>query len=151
MDKLNFLKTDFIQLLSTLKSNDKGNWGLLNGQQMVEHMSDSVRIANGKDKMQLHTPAGQVEAFRKFAMSDKEFKPNTKNVLLPENPPPVRNANMQEAILEFENEMNAFISYFEINKDATITNPFFGDLNFEEWVHLLFKHAMHHCKQFGLM
>ena len=151
MDKLKFLKTDFIKLLSTLKSTDKGNWGLLNGQQMVEHMSDSVRIANGKDKMQLHTPEKQVEAFRKFAMSDKEFKPNTKNALLSETPPPVRNANMQEAILELENEITAFISYFEINKDATITNPFFGDLNFEEWVHLLFKHAMHHCKQFGLM
>ena len=151
MDKLNFLKTDFIKLLSTLKSNDKGSWGLLNGQQMVEHISDSVRIANGKDKMKLHTPEGQVEAFRKFAMSDKEFKPNTKNALLPEIPPPVRNANMQEAIVELENEITDFISYFEINKEATITNPIFGDLNFEEWVHLLFKHAMHHCKQFELI
>ena len=151
MDKLNFLKTEFPKLLQLLKPDAKGNWGVLNGQQMVEHMSDSIRIATGRDKMQLHTSAEQVNAYKNFAMSDKEFKPNTKNALMSETPAAIRNANMQEALKELENETAAFIHYFETNKGAALTNPFFGDLNFEEWTHLLHKHAMHHSKQFGLI
>lgn len=151
MDKLNFLKTEFPKLLQSLNPDAKGNWGVLNGQQMVEHMSDSIRIATGRNKMQLHTPMEQVNAYRNFAMSDKEFKPNTKNALMSETPAAIRNANMQEALKELKNETAAFIHYFETNKGATLTNPFFGDLNFEEWTHLLHKHAMHHSKQFGLI
>jgi hypothetical protein len=58
---------------------------------------------------------------------------------------------MQLALLEYEQQINSFINYFENNEGATITNPFFGDLNFDEWIHLLYKHAVHHCKQFGLV
>lgn len=56
MEKLEFLKIEFPKLVSSLKADDKGSWGVMNAQQMVEHMSDSLRIANGKDKMQLHIP-----------------------------------------------------------------------------------------------
>ena len=137
--------------MQSLKADAKGSWGVLNGQQMVEHMSDSIRVASGRDKMPLHTPVEQVGAYKNFAMSDKEFKPNTKNALMSETPTAIRNTNIQEAIKELENEISAFINYFETNKGAILTNPFFGDLNFEEWTHLLHKHAVHHCKQFGLI
>jgi hypothetical protein len=33
----------------------------------------------------------------------------------------------------------------------TTRNPFFGDLNFAENVHLLHKHALHHLRQFGVV
>jgi hypothetical protein len=151
MSKLNFLKNEFPKLLQSLKADANGNWGVMNGQQMIEHMSDSVRIANGKEKTTVVTPAEKVETFKNFAMSDKEFKPNTKNVLMSETPLRIRNANVQEAIKELENELAEFINHFEKNKNGIITNPFFGDLNFEEWTHLLHKHAVHHAKQFGLM
>lgn len=29
--------------------------------------------------------------------------------------------------------------------------PVLGDLNFEEWIMLHYKHVMHHAKQFGLI
>ncbi|MCX6295609.1 MAG: hypothetical protein NTX97_06010 [Bacteroidetes bacterium] len=48
MGKLNFLKTEFPKLTVKLNSDAKGNWGVLNAQQMVEHMSDSVSYATGK-------------------------------------------------------------------------------------------------------
>ena len=84
-------------------------------------------------------------------MSDKEFKPNTPNALMSATPAPIVKATMEEAVQELEKQIAAFINYFETNKDATITNPFFGDLNFEEWVHLFHKHAIHHSKQFRLL
>ncbi|MDQ3190927.1 MAG: hypothetical protein M3Q58_04970 [Bacteroidota bacterium] len=151
INKLKFLNSDFPKLLGKLNSNSKGSWGVLNGQQMVEHMSDSVRIANGKDKMGLLVEAGKEADYKKFVLSDKEFRPNTKNALMSETPLPFRNASLQEAIQELEKELAAFVNYFEFNKNTTLTNPFFGDLNFEEWIHLLHKHAIHHCKQFGLL
>ncbi|MGZ4034069.1 MAG: DinB family protein [Bacteroidia bacterium] len=151
MDKLNFLKTEFPKLVQNLNPEAKGSWGVMNGQQMVEHMADSVSQATGKNNQKLHTAPDLVGRYKDFAMSDKEFKPNTPNALLPDVPAPVTKSTMQEAINEYSNQIKAFINYFEINKDATITNPFFGDLNFEEWTHLLHKHAVHHSKQFGLL
>lgn len=151
MDKLTFLKIEFPKLVSTLKSNAKGSWGVLNAQQMVEHMADSISFATGKNNQKLHTPVEQVDVYKKFAMSDKEFKPNTKNALMSEDPLPVILSSMQEAIDLYNRTLNEFIDHFEKNKGTRLTNPFFGDLNYQEWIHLLHKHAVHHCKQFGLI
>jgi Protein of unknown function (DUF1569) len=151
IDKINFLKNDFPKLLQTLEADAKGSWGVLNGQQMVEHMTYSVRFATGPQGTKLMTPADKVEVAKSFAMSDKEFKPNTKNTMMSEIPEPAVHPTMQDSIHEFQNEVATFVTYFENNKGATLTNPFFGDLNFEEWTQLLSKHAKHHCKQFGLM
>ncbi len=151
MSKLNFLKTEFPKLLQTLDANAKGSWGVLNGIQMVEHMSYSVHFATGQLGTKLMTSEDKVEGSKNFAMSDKEFKPNTKNTMMAEIPNPAVNLTMQEAIKEFENEVSAFVNYFKSHPDSTLMNPFFGELNFEEWTHLFYKHAIHHCKQFGLM
>jgi hypothetical protein len=151
MDKLNFLKNEFPQLLKKLDPNAKGSWGVMNGQQMVEHMAESISFATGKNNQKLYTPAEQLKGYKDFAMSDKEFKPNTKNALMSETAPPITMASMQEAIAAVEKELADFILYFEKNKGATLTNSFFGDLNFEEWTHLFHKHAIHHAKQFGLI
>jgi hypothetical protein len=151
MSKLNFLKLEFPKLLETLNPTVKGSWGVLNGQQMVEHMADSIRVATGKEKHQILTPADKLDKVKDFAMSDKEFKPDTKNTTMPDVPEPVRNSSMQDAIAEYKNEWNDFINYFEAHKEQTLPNPFFGNLNFQEWVHLFHKHAVHHCKQFGLL
>ncbi|MFL5764054.1 MAG: DinB family protein [Bacteroidia bacterium] len=151
MDKLSFLKNDFPKMLSNLAPDAKGEWGVMNGQQMVEHMADSVSQATGNNTQKLHTPADLVEKYKSFAMSDKEFKPNTPNAMLPDVPPPPSKGNMADAIAEYNKQLQEFISYFEKNKGASITNPFFGDLNFEEWTQLLHKHAVHHSKQFRLM
>jgi hypothetical protein len=151
MDKLNFLKNEFPLLLRKLNPESKGAWGVMNGQQMVEHMAESISFATGKNNQSLHTPAEHVGKYKEFAMSDKEFKPNTKNALMEETPAPLKKNNMQEAIADLEKEIKNFKDYFENNKGATLTNSFFGDLNFEEWTHLFHKHAVHHCKQFGLL
>jgi hypothetical protein len=150
-NKLDFITNEFPQLLKKLDPNAKGAWGVLNAQQMVEHMAESISYATGKNNQQLHTPAEHLGKYREFAMSEREFNPNTKNALMPEVPAPSTKAGMQEAIEEMEKQTAAFISYFENNKNATLTNSFFGDMNFEEWVHLFHKHAVHHGRQFGLL
>jgi hypothetical protein len=151
MDKLNFIKIEFPKLLQNLKPDAKGNWGVMNGQQMVEHMADAVGQATGENKHVLNTSPDLVEKFKSFAMSDKEFRPNTPNALLPDVPMPASKANIQEAINEYNFQVTGFINHFETNKGCVLLNPIFGDLNFEEWTHLFYKHAIHHSKQFGLL
>lgn len=150
-EKLFFISNTAPQLMLHLNSEMKGKWGLLNAQQMVEHLSDSVRIANGKRIEKLITPLENLERVRSFMLSDKPFKENTKNVQMPEIPAPVVKLNMAEAIQELNSELQAFIQQFSTNELKTITNPFFGDLNFQEWTHLLHKHFEHHCRQFDLI
>src|SRR6218665_2838281 len=151
MEKITFLQNELPRLLRTLDANATGSWGVMNGQQMAGHMAESISFATRNNNKPLHTPAEHVAKYKEFAMSDKEFKPNTKNALMSETPLPVKKANMEEAVAEVEKELADFVSYFKEHKDATLTNSFFGDLNFEEWTHLLHKHARHHLKQFGLI
>jgi len=151
MNKLDFLKTEFPRLLRTLDPARKGVWGVMNGQEMAEHMAESISFATGNNTQPLHTPVEHVAKYKEFAMSDKEFKPNTKNALMSETPVPAKKANMEEAVRDVEKQIADFVRYFEKHKGSTLTNSFFGDLNFEEWTHLFHKHAMHHLKQFELI
>lgn len=149
--KLSFLKNDFIPLLQKIPADAKGNWGVLNGQQMVEHFSDAVRIASGTFGItQTITPPDHLEKIHAFMMSEKPFKENTKNSLMPEEPMPVRHASMSSAIDELSRMLEYFFSVFEKNPGCTTINPFFGNLNYEKNVQLLHKHALHHLTQFGV-
>jgi hydroxymethylglutaryl-CoA reductase len=151
MDKLNFVENEFPKLLENLTPEQRGAWGNMNAIQMVEHMAESVSYATGKNPQKLHTPAEHVSKYKEFAMSDKEFKENTKNALMSETPPAVKRASLQEAIDDYKEQLQAFKDYFLKNPGASLTNSFFGDLNYEEWIHLFHKHATHHAKQFGLL
>ncbi len=148
-EKLNWIQNDFITILQSVNADAKGNWGVMNAQQMTEHMSYSVRQANGKDQKTLLTPSEHLERIRSFMLSDKPFRENTKNSELPDVPLPVKTTSMEEAIEEFKDELSTFVNHFKGNESILVMNPFFGELNFEQWVHLLHKHAMHHAKQFG--
>ncbi len=148
-NKLDFVLIEFPAKLKALDPQTKGLWGKMNVQQMIEHMIDSVKEANGKIPRTIVTAPERLQATKDFLMSEKEFKPNTKNVLMGEEPLPVRHVKISDAIAELESEIKDFEKHFASFPDARITNAFFGDLNYEEWVQLLHKHSMHHLKQFG--
>jgi hypothetical protein len=149
-EKSNFLKNEYLPLLMKVDPSIKPLWGKMNFQQMVEHMSDSIRIANGKAPHKLHTPTEVLDRYKAFLMTEKPFKENTKNVLLGDEPALVRHSSISKAFDELQNELNDFFKIFAPDHAKIITDPFFGDLNFTEWVQLLHKHAVHHLKQFGV-
>ncbi len=98
MDKLNFLKTALPKLFRTLKPDAKGNWGVMNAQQMVEHLSESVSFATGKNNQTLHTPPEHLPKYKEFVMSERQFKPNTKNALLTEAPYPLTKQTLEKLL-----------------------------------------------------
>lgn len=150
-EKEKFIYTDAISFFKTLKGDEHPAWGLMNAQQMIEHLCDSVAIANGNAPLPMHTAEDQVVKWKTFAMSDKDFKPNTPNALLGENPPQVQCASITIAINELENQLVKLHEFYKTNPERTEMNPFFGSLNYAEWVHLFHKHFRHHLRQFGLI
>ena len=150
-DKINFLKDDFIFLLKHLAPDARGSWGVMNGQQMVEHFVDVVKNASGKLKLPMVNEGEKLEKARAFMMSDKPFPENVKNPFISETPPATRKATIQGAIEKLQKELNFFFEVFEKDPAYTTHNAFFGELDFTGNVHLLHKHAMHHLRQFGLV
>lgn len=151
-DKIDFLHHRFVSMLKQIPSDTPPKWGKMTLQQMIEHFADYTRIASGKTPFtDIMTPPGNLQRMRDFVMSDKPFRENTTNPLMPEVPAPVRNPSVEEAIKELKNEIEYFFTVFNKNNLQVTRNPFFGDLNYEQNVHLLHKHALHHLKQFGVV
>lgn len=150
-EKAQFLRNRLIPLLKNLPTETPAAWGKMTVQQMIEHFSDTMRIASGKAVYtDVLTPPEHLDKYRSFLESEKPFRENTKNPLMPEVPAPVRNPSKAEAIKELKEETLFFFSVFEKNNLQVTRNPIFGDLNFEQNVQLLYKHAAHHLKQFGV-
>ncbi|MES1225262.1 MAG: DUF1569 domain-containing protein [Bacteroidota bacterium] len=149
--KLQFLRTGTIPLLKNLGADAKGKWGKMNGQQMVEHLSAFFKVSVNKIYFPLVTPVEHLPKYKEFLLSDKEFRENTKASILPEEPFPVRNANMQGAITELESSIDDFFNHYADDPNKKELHAVFGELNFEEWVQLHHKHVTHHFKQFGLL
>ncbi len=145
-----FLKEKLIPALKKIAPDAKGNWGVMSPQQMVEHFGDSLANAYGKLVLPYVTPPERKEAMHNFLMSDIPFKENTKNPIMPETPHAPRFSGLEEAIEKLQKRIDIFFETFEKNPTLTTINPVFGALNFEQNVHLLYKHAQHHLKQFGI-
>lgn len=151
-EKENFLRTRLVRYLQQLDPATPPRWGKMNVQKMIEHFAgDAVRNASGRLKIEeIITPPKNIERMREFMMSDKPFKENTKNPLMGEHPPPLRFHTVQAAIGALQQELIFFFEAFSKNPQLITRNPFFGDLNFEQNVQLLYKHAIHHLRQFGV-
>lgn len=149
-EKFDFISVDFIPLLNALQADAAGKWGKMNGQQMVEHVAGFFKVSTGKIKFPLVTPVEHLPKYKEFLNSDKEFRENTKAPVLPEEPLPVRYATMTESINELARDIKEFVDKFSNNDQLKTMHPVFGELNFDEWVLLHYKHVTHHLKQFGL-
>ncbi|MFM2135031.1 MAG: hypothetical protein RL021_431 [Bacteroidota bacterium] len=149
-DPLGFISVTFFEKLKTVPADTAPLWGKMSVQQMVEHLSDSVRYANGKDvQTEIVTPVERLQAVRDFLYSEKDFRPNTKNSKMGEEPVPVRHPDLETAVGELADDVAAYAARFSTDPSHTERNPFFGDLDFEGWNRLLYKHFLHHLRQFG--
>ena len=150
MDKTSFLKNDYVSLLSTINASTAPLFGKMNVHQMIEHMSYAFRQASGLIPLE---PTGDEETTAKmyrFMISDKPFRDNTPNPYLPDDPMEPKHETIEASLQALQQDIDHYFSLFNASPELRILNPFFGNLNHEEWNHLLFKHAMHHLRQFGV-
>ena len=146
-----FLKEGFIPLLEKLKGDEKGKWGIMSVQQMIEHFADAVKIANGKLIVPALNEGETLQKSRHFLMSEVPFKENIKNPLIAKEGILLRQRDLPSAINKLKKELDYFFEVFEKHLELKTGNPFFGELDYDMNVQLLYKHAMHHLKQFGLV
>lgn len=146
-----YLKSDFISFLKQLKGDEKGNWGVMNSQQMVEHFANSVKNASGKLILPTLNEGERLQKYRDFLMSEEPFKENNKNPLIPEEGMQLRQPDMGSAIDKSQKELDYFFEAFRVDPELKTRNAFFGELDYKMNIQLLHKHAMHHLKQFGLV
>lgn len=149
--KEEFLKNDFIPLLGKLNADDKAEWGIMNAQQMVEHFADAVKNASGKLILPMLNEGERLQKSRDFLMSEEPFKQNINNPLIPKEGIPHRQPDLQSAINKLQKELNYFFEVFEKTHGLQTGNAFFGQLDYNMNVQLLYKHALHHLGQFGLV
>lgn len=149
-EKAAFLRSEYTKQLLALKPDAQGLWGKMNVQQMIEHMADYVRIGSGKTPVRVFTPEDQLPRMQAFLESEKPFRENTPNSLLPDTPMAERHTDIKNAITELQSELDHFFEVFKNEPEKKVTNPFFGYLDYEMSVQLLHKHATHHLRQFGV-
>lgn len=148
--KASFLKNDYTKFLAGIAPGTAPRWGKMNVQQMIEHMSEYIGHAYGKVIFEVLTPEEHLPKMRSFLLSEKPFRENTPNVLLPDTPPPVRHAAISAAIAELQEEVVLLTEQFAQEPGKIVVNPFFGALDYDLTVRLLHKHAWHHLRQFGV-
>ncbi len=148
--KAKFLKRDLVQLIQKIPANTQPVWGKMNLQQMIEHLAEYVAMAYGNPEMQLITEEEKVPKIQEWLKTEKPFKENTPNSLLPDTPPPVEFATREEAIEDLQLELNNFFQEFDTTKKKYVMNPFMGELDYGMSIQLLYKHATHHLRQFGV-
>lgn len=150
-EKEAFLEHELVAYLRELDPYTAPSWGKMSAQQMVEHFADAVRLAAARIQVQdIISSPEHLEKLRAFIISDKPFRENTVNPLMPQAPAPVRHQSYQNAVDELAVEVRVFFHVFREGGLSVSRNPIFGDLNYEQNVHLLHKHALHHLRQFGL-
>lgn len=148
--KIKFLQFDFIQFLRELDSAAKPVFGKMNPQQMVEHFTWAVQIAYGKVPVAAINEGELAEKRYRWMMDpETSFKDNTSNSLLPDEPLKVQSPSMGDAIDDLEDAFAEFVAFFQKDASVKVLNSFFGELDYYEQVQLLYKHALHHCRQFG--
>jgi oxepin-CoA hydrolase/3-oxo-5,6-dehydrosuberyl-CoA semialdehyde dehydrogenase len=151
-EKESFLREEMFTYLQDLSDHSNASWGKMNAQQMLEHLNDFFNVSIEKIIFPLATPEEHLFKYKQFLYSEKLFKENTKApaAVLGEEPLPVKTASLQEAKNQLKETVEAFFNYFNINPAKQTMHPAFGMLNFEEWIMLHYKHAIHHLKQFNL-
>lgn len=150
MNKQQFIKEEFIPLLRSLDADAMPLFGKMNVQQMIEHMAYSFRQASRLIPL---APVNNEEVTLKmftFMMSDRPFKDNTPNPYLPEVPAAPVFVTIETALADLQSAIDVFFATFENKPELRILNPFFGNMNYDEWLHLLHKHSWHHLRQFGI-
>lgn len=149
---MSYIKTDIVTILhhlDQLTAESKPLWGTMTAQEMVEHLTDSIKMSYGLIKFPLEIPEDKIEKMQAFLMSDKPFPREFKASFVPEKPE-LRHEEIELAVDEFTLEWIEYEDYYIANPDATNLHPYYGELNYDLWERIHAKHITHHLTQFGI-
>jgi len=139
-------------LLYNLRENTEAKWGLMNPQNMIEHLAKALEYSNGKKQIAQRTTEEEAKRAKEMMIyTDAEMPKGIKGSLAGEFPDPIQFPYLDEAKNNLNKELDDFETYFKNNPDASFIHASLGRLNYKEWIVLHSKHFTHHFKQFGLI
>ena len=142
---------EFTKMLYQLQPDVVPLWGIMTPQHMVEHLSASIRMSNGKLRLEQKIADEDIPARLTFLYSDAPFPKNIRQANSPEGLRPLRCQNMAEAIALLEEMLRVFEQHFLAQPDDKPIHPLFGPLNHEQWMQFHMRHMRHHFTQFRLL
>jgi len=138
-----------LSLLSKLDTNAKPLWGNMSAQRMVEHLADALKVSNGELKVDMAVSEDKLDRMVAFLMSDKPMAKNIE-VSFAGKDVPLRHDEIELAIDEVVEEWIDFEELFASQDGLKISHPYYGPLDFQQWMRLHAKHFTHHLEQFGI-
>ena len=150
---MKFVKADlcaFLEILENLDENKVASWGKMTPQRMLEHLSDCIYMSCGIRNYELLIPEEKIKGIQEFLYSDKEMPQNIQVPFAKENTP-LRNSDLELALDEFTMAWVDFEEMYSEDPKKIALHPYYGNLNYEQWLLLHSKHFTHHFSQFGLV
>lgn len=150
---MEFVQADlcaFLEILENLDEKKSASWGKMTPQRMIEHLSDCIYMSCGIGNHELLIPEEKIKGMQAFLISDKEMPQNIQVPFAKENTP-LRSTDIELALDEFTMAWVDFEEMYSEDSKKTALHPYYGNLNYEQWLLLHSKHFTHHFTQFGLM
>ena len=145
-----FLKEQYIPLLEKINPNQVPLWGKMSYQHMLEHMMLAFKVSSQHEPVAcIHEPE-RVAKMQAFLLTDIPFKENTKSPLLGATLEPLIYTSIEVALQQLKEAMSTYFNQYAIQEDVLVFHPIFGTLDKQLNDALLYKHAVHHLKQFGV-
>lgn len=142
---------DRLKTLEQLSGAEKPLWGIMTAHHMVEHLSATMRISNGKLYLPLRIKTDQIPARMQFLYSDQPFQ---KNLRFDQNESqllPLRTKDIGAAIALLRKMIDVFEEHYLQHPTDTPIHPLFGPLDREQWIQFHHRHFNHHFAQFNLI
>ena len=144
-------KKQIIDLLKSLNTTKKPEWGIMTPQHMVEHLIVSMKMSNGGFIIPCRIPKEEIPKYKEIVLNpaiemQKGIKAGGMEGLLD-----LRFPTIEAAIDKLENEIDKFHQYFEANPEILVVNPVVDEIGYEDWIIFHNKHFKHHLNQFNLI
>lgn len=126
-------------------------FGIMSPQQMVEHMTLTLKLSSDRIKIPEFEPSEKQLTQKHMLLNTPiEFPkginaPRLDVILLP-----FKNDSLATSINQLIESLEYYNNFFSENPGSKTVHPRFGKLNYEEWEKFHAKHFKHHFSQFDI-
>ncbi|MNV07020.1 hypothetical protein D3C71_974290 [compost metagenome] len=136
-----------IDRINQLQADSQATWGKMNVSQMLDHCSETMKVARGEKELK--------RLFLSYVMGSLMKKSFYNDNPIPKNSPTHKTfiittaSDFEKAKKELIDHLTAF-QEGGMEKCTDAPHSFFGKLTKEQWGLGMYKHLDHHLKQFGV-
>ncbi len=150
-NKRDFLTNQFPELIKTLSSDTKANFGLMTPQHMVEHLIGALGSAVTKYEGERENPPSKGQlGMQQFIKSGSVIthKPSDKTSA---DLPALKYTSLEEAISNVPGAVQKYYAFQDDNPDYVPYASFMGEVAHEDLEFFHYMHIKYHLWQFSLL